>query len=196
MAAGEYVSVSSQTDAKQADIAREAKELRETPEAELEELTQIYRARGLDKAIARQVAVQLTERDALGAHSRDLLGIVRDGIRASYTGSVGLGGDLRCRGCLAVPLILGWFAPTTQIAPIVALTTLVALAVLGGLGASAGGAGVVKGALRVTFGGTLAMAATAAVGMAFGVATWSCSAARVRRRVLLGPYLQTRAISL
>ncbi len=194
MAAGEYVSVSSQTDAEQADIAREAKELRETPEAELEELTQIYRARGLDKAIARQVAVQLTERDALGAHSRDLLGIsetvfahpIQAALVSAATFAVGA----------VVPLILGWFAPTTQIAPIVALTTLVALAVLGGLGASAGGAGVVKGALRVTFWGALAMAATAAVGMAFGVATWSCSAARVRRRVLLGPYLQTRAISL
>ena len=167
MAAGEYVSVSSQTDAEQADIARETRELLETPEAELEELTRIYRARGLDEALARQVAVQLTERDALGAHARDELGIsetvtahpIQAAVVSALTFAVGA----------AVPLIVALLAPAAQIGLVVAGTTLVALAVLGGLGASAGGAGILKGAVRVTFWGALAMAATAGVGMMFGV---------------------------
>jgi len=169
MAAGEYVSVSSQTDAEQADIARETKELKETPEAELEELTNIYVERGLDEDLARQVAVQLTEKDALGAHTRDELGIsetvtahpVQAALVSAATFAVGA----------VIPLIIASLAPTAQIAIIVALTTLVALAVLGGLGASAGGAGILKGAVRVTFWGALAMAATAVVGMIFGVTT-------------------------
>ena len=169
MAAGEYVSVSSQTDAEQADIARETKELKETPEAELDELTNIYVERGLDEDLARQVAVQLTEKDALGAHSRDELGIsetvtahpVQAALVSAATFAVGA----------VIPLIIASFAPTAQIAIIVALTTLFALAVLGGLGASAGGAGILKGAVRVTFWGALAMAATAVVGMIFGVTT-------------------------
>lgn len=168
MAAGEYVSVSSQTDAEQADIARETRELRQTPEAELEELTRIYCARGLDEALARQVAVQLTERDALGAHARDELGIsetvtanpIQAAVVSALTFSVGA----------AVPLIVVLLAPSAQIGLVVAGTTLVALAVLGGLGASTGGAGILKGAVRVTFWGALAMAATAGVGMMFGVA--------------------------
>lgn len=168
MAAGEYVSVSSQTDAEQADIARETRELRETPEAELEELTRIYCARGLDATLARQVAMQLTERDALGAHARDELGIsetvtahpIQAAVVSALTFAVGA----------AVPLIVALLAPKAQIGLVVAGTTLVALAVLGGLGASAGGAGILKGAVRVTFWGALAMAATAGVGMMFGVA--------------------------
>ena len=168
MAAGEYVSVSSQTDAEQADIARETSELRETPKAELEELTRIYCARGLDATLARQVAMQLTERDALGAHARDELGIsetvtahpIQAAVVSALTFAVGA----------AVPLIVVLLAPSAQIGLVVAGTTLVALAVLGGLGASAGGAGILKGAVRVTFWGALAMAATAGVGMMFGVA--------------------------
>lgn len=168
MAAGEYVSVSSQTDAERADIARETKELTETPEAELDELTKIYVERGLDEDLARRVAVQLTEKDALGAHSRDELGIsqtvtahpVQAALVSAATFAVGA----------AVPLIIAVLAPAAQITLIVAVTTLVALAVLGALGASAGGAGIVKGAIRVTFWGALAMAATAAVGVIFGVA--------------------------
>jgi VIT1/CCC1 family predicted Fe2+/Mn2+ transporter len=167
MAAGEYVSVSSQTDAEQADIARETRELQDMPDAELEELTRIYRDRGLDETLARQVAVQLTERDALGAHSRDELGIsetvtahpIQAAVVSALTFSLGA----------AVPLIIALFAPTAQIGLVVAGTALVALAVLGGLGASAGGAGILKGAVRVTFWGALAMAATASVGMIFGV---------------------------
>jgi len=168
MAAGEYVSVSSQTDAEQADIERETRELRDTPEAELEELTRFYSARGLDEALARQVALQLTERDALGAHARDELGTsetamahpIQAAVVSALTFAVGA----------VIPLIVALAAPTGQISLIVAGTTLIALAVLGGLGASAGGAGILKGAVRVTFWGALAMAATAGVGMIFGVA--------------------------
>jgi len=167
MAAGEYVSVSSQTDSEQADLARETKELRETPVEELEELTQIYRSRGLDEALARQVAVQLTEQDALGAHARDELGIsetvmahpIQAAVVSALTFAVGA----------VIPLLVALMTPAGQISLIVAGTTLVALLVLGGLGASAGGAGIIRGAVRVSFWGALAMAATSAVGMIFGV---------------------------
>lgn len=169
MAAGEYVSVSSQTDAEQADIARETKELAEAPDAELNELTNVYVARGLDQALARQVAIQLTEKDALGAHARDELGIsetvtahpIQAALVSAGTFAVGA----------VVPLIVATLVPAAMITLSVAVTTLVALAVLGGLGASAGGAGIAKGAMRVTFWGALAMAATAVVGMIFGVTT-------------------------
>ena len=168
MAAGEYVSVSSQTDAEQADLARETKELEDTPDAELDELTEIYVARGLDEDLARQVAIQLTEKDAVGAHARDELGIsetvtahpIQAALVSAVTFAVGA----------VVPLAIAALTPVAQITLVVALTTIVALSVLGGLGASAGGAGVVRGAMRVTFWGALAMAATAGVGMIFGVA--------------------------
>ncbi len=167
MAAGEYVSVSSQTDAEQADLARETKELTETPEAELAELAGIYMRRGLDEGLARQVAAQLTRKDALGAHARDELGIsetvTAHPIQAAVVSAVTFAAGA------VIPLIIALVAPAGQISVVIAATTLVALAVLGGLGASAGGAGIVKGALRVMFWGALAMAATAAVGMAFGV---------------------------
>jgi len=167
MAAGEYVSVSSQTDAEQADIARETRELKETPEAELDELTRIYVDRGLDESLARQIAVQLTAKDALGAHSRDELGIsdtvIAHPIQAALVSAVTFAGGA------VIPLILASLAPAAQISVVVAGTTLIGLAVLGGLGARVGGASIVKGAVRVTFWGALAMAATAAVGMVFGV---------------------------
>lgn len=167
MAAGEYVSVSSQTDAEQADLARETRELAETPEAELEELTRIYVDRGLDRDLAEKVAHQLTERDALGSHARDELGIsetvtarpIQAALVSALTFALGA----------VVPLIVVLLAPETSIALFVAASTIVGLAVLGGLGASAGGAGVVRGAARVTLWGALAMAATAAVGAVFGV---------------------------
>ncbi len=167
MAAGEYVSVSSQTDAEQADLARETKELKETPDAELDELAGIYIRRGLDEGLARQVAVQLTRKDALSAHARDELGIsetvTAHPIQAALVSAVTFAAGA------VIPLIIALLAPASQISVVIASTTLVALAVLGGLGASAGGAGIVKGAVRVMFWGALAMAATAAVGMAFGV---------------------------
>ncbi|RAI01641.1 hypothetical protein DLJ53_09500 [Acuticoccus sediminis] len=167
MAAGEYVSVSSQADAERADLARERQELAELPEAELEELTQIYVARGLDRGLAEKVAAQLTERDALATHARDELGIsetvathpVQAAFVSALTFAVGA----------VVPLIVALLAPAARTGAVVAAATLVALAVLGALGASAGGAGLVRGAVRVTFWGALAMAATAAVGTIFGV---------------------------
>ncbi len=167
MAAGEYVSVSSQTDAEQADLARETRELEETPEAELEELTRIYVARGLDRDLAEKVAIQLTEGDALGSHARDELGIsetvtarpVQAALVSALTFAVGA----------VLPLVVVLLAPETRIALLVAASTVIGLAVLGGLGASAGGAGLVRGAARVTLWGALAMAATAAVGALFGV---------------------------
>ncbi len=167
MAAGEYVSVSSQTDAEKADVARETRELSSSPEAELEELTQIYVARGLDRDLAGKVAVQLTERDALGTHARDELGIsetvtahpIQAAVVSALTFAVGA----------VVSLIVAFLAPAAQITALVAASTLLALAVLGALGASAGGASILRGAMRVTLWGALAMAATAAVGMIFGV---------------------------
>lgn len=167
MAAGEYVSVSSQTDAEQADLARERMELATMPESELNELTQIYVARGLDEDLARKVAIQLTEKDALGAHARDELGIsetvtahpVQAALVSALTFAVGA----------IIPLIVAWLAPAAQITMIVAASAIVALMILGALGASAGGASMIKGAVRVTFWGALAMAVTAGVGMIFGV---------------------------
>ena len=167
MAAGEYVSVSSQTDAEQADLARERKELAEAPEAEREELTRIYEARGLSRDLAEKVAAQLTERDAPGSHARDELGIsetvtahpVQAALVSAATFAVGA----------VVPLLVAMLAPPSQMVLFVVLATLLSLAVLGGLGATAGGAGILRGALRVTFWGALAMAATALVGSLFGV---------------------------
>jgi VIT1/CCC1 family predicted Fe2+/Mn2+ transporter len=169
MAAGEYVSVSSQTDAEKADVARETRELNDTPEAELIELTNIYVARGLDRDLAHRVAIQLTARDALGAHSRDELGIsetvtahpVQAALVSSATFAVGA----------VVPVIVALIAPPARITIFVATATLLALAVLGVLGASAGGAGKIRGSFRVTFWGALAMVATATVGLIFGVST-------------------------
>ena len=167
MAAGEYVSVSSQTDAEQADLARETRELADTPEAELEELTQIYVERGLDRSLAESVAKQLTERDALGAHARDELGL-SDTVTARPVEAAMVSALTFAVGAV-FPLIVALLAPETAITWAVALLTLVGLAILGGLGASAGGAGVMRGAVRVAFWGALAMAATALVGALFGV---------------------------
>ncbi|QFT59799.1 VIT family protein [Sulfitobacter sp. THAF37] len=167
MAAGEYVSVSSQSDTENADIARERAELEAAPEAELDELTQIYVQRGLDPGLARQVAVQLTEKDALAAHLRDELGI-QDTASARPVQAALVSAATFAAGAV-VPLIVAALAGQAQIVLFVALTTLLALAVLGGLGAVVGGAGVLRGAGRVMFWGALAMAATAGVGMIFGV---------------------------
>lgn len=169
MAAGEYVSVSSQSDAERADLARETAELARMPEAELEELTQIYVARGLTRDLAERVAVQLTEHDALATHARDELGIsetittrpIQAAIVSALTFAAGA----------IVPIVVAVLSPPTHIAVLVAISTLLALVLLGGLGASAGGAGVARGATRVAFWGALAMAATAAVGLIFGVST-------------------------
>lgn len=167
MAAGEYVSVSSQADAEKADIARETRELRETPDAELEELTRIYTERGLDRELARQVATQLMAQDALGAHMRDELGISE--IVTTNPLQAALVSALTFAAGAVLPLIVTLLVPESQIMSGVAVTTLGALAALGALGASAGGAGLLKGAARVTFWGALAMIATAVIGRIFGV---------------------------
>lgn len=167
MAAGEYVSVSSQTDAENADLDKERKELAEMPEAELEELTRIYQERGLTRDLAQQVAAQLTAQDALGAHARDELGISET--VTSHPVQAAVVSALTFAAGAVVPLIVALLAPPAQIVVFVVVATLLALAVLGGLGASAGGAGILRGAMRVTLWGVLAMGATALVGTLFGV---------------------------
>ncbi|KKB75862.1 membrane protein [Devosia soli] len=167
MAAGEYVSVSSQSDAEQADLARERAELTSDPASELDELTGIYVARGLDEPLARQVAEQLTARNALAAHARDELGIsetvetrpVQAALVSALTFAAGA----------VIPILVSLLTPVGLTSLVVAGATLVGLAILGALGASAGGAGVVRGAGRVVIWGSIAMAATAAIGALFGV---------------------------
>lgn len=166
MAAGEYVSVSSQSDTEAADLARETRELREEPEAELAELAEIYARRGLDPSLAREVARQLTARDALGSHARDELGMteistarpVQAALTSAATFAVGA----------ALPLAVAALAPAPSLIAAVSVASLAFLAALGALGARAGGAGAWRGATRVTFWGTLALAATAGIGVAFG----------------------------
>lgn len=169
MAAGEYVSVSSQSDTEAADIARERKELVDQPEFEREELAQIYVQRGLEVGLARQVADQLMAKDALGAHARDELGIseitsarpVQAALTSAATFAVGAG----------MPLLMVLVTPADRLVTVVTVVTvgsLAFLAVLGAVGAQAGGADPIRGALRVTFWGALAMAATAMIGKLFG----------------------------
>ena len=166
MAAGEYVSVSSQEATERADIAREKKELAHRPEAEHRELAAIYEQRGLDAKLAAQVAEQLMAHDALGAHARDELGITEQlaarPVQAAFAsaGTFALGA--------ALPLVTAALAPRAQLAFAVSAASLVFLALLGGLAARAGGAGVGAGIARVTFWGALAMALTTAVGALFG----------------------------
>ena len=167
MAAGEYVSVSSQSDTENADLAREREELATQPEHELDELTGIYVKRGLTPDLAKQVALELTHHDALGAHARDELGIIEALNARPVQAALASAGTFAVGALL--PLLVVWFAPKPLV-PSVALMSLIFLALLGGLAAKVGGASMAKGALRVTFWGALAMAATAAVGSLFGVA--------------------------
>jgi VIT1/CCC1 family predicted Fe2+/Mn2+ transporter len=167
MAAGEYVSVSSQTDAETADLTREVAELKAAPAAELEELTEIYVARGLDPALAQQVAVQLTARDAIGSHARDELGL--SATMTARPVQAAVVSALSFAAGAAVPLVVAVLSASAFATPSVAVVSLAALAALGALGSWAGGAGIVKGALRVMLWGALAMLATAAVGRVFGV---------------------------
>jgi len=167
MAAGEYVSVSSQSDTENADIEKERNELATDPVHELEELTMIYVGRGLDKKLAREVAVQLTAHDALGAHARDELGI------SDILSAKPIQAALASAGTFAVgallPLLVVLIVPASALMWTVAASSLLFLAVLGSLAANAGGASVMKSATRVTFWGALAMALTAGVGALFGV---------------------------
>ncbi len=169
MAAGEYVSVSSQSDTEAADIARETEELATQPEHELEELTGIYTLRGLTPELARQVAVQLTAHDALGTHARDELGIT-DNMNAKPVQAAFASAGTFAVGA-ALPLFVVILASDNNIIAYVAATSLLFLAALGGMAAYAGGASRFKGASRVTFWGVLAMLATAGVGSLFGVVT-------------------------
>jgi VIT1/CCC1 family predicted Fe2+/Mn2+ transporter len=166
MAAGEYVSVSSQSDTEQADLARERKELRENIGFEREELADIYVKRGVDPRLARQVADQLMAKDALMAHARDELGIsetttarpVQAALTSAATFAVGA----------AMPLLMVLLSPASLLVPTVSAASLVFLALLGAIGARAGGANVLRATARVTFWGALAMALTAGIGALFG----------------------------
>ena len=166
MAAGEYVSVSSQADTEAADIERERTELRDEPERELEELSSMYQARGLEADLARQVAEGLTAHDALGAHAREELGI--SDTMAARPVQAALTSAATFAAGAALPLLAAALAAGAVQIAVVAITALVFLAALGGVGAQAGGAPVVAAAVRVTFWGALAMAVTALIGTAFG----------------------------
>ncbi len=168
MAAGEYVSVSSQADSERSDLARERRELEDDPEAEHRELAAIYVGRGLDPRLASEVARQLAAKDALAAHARDELGF-SDTHRARPI-QAALASAAAFAAGAALPLITAFLAPAADIMPLVAALSLLFLAVLGVIAARVGGAGVVRGALRVTFWGAIAMAITAAIGRAFGIA--------------------------
>ncbi len=168
MAAGEYVSVSSQSDTEQADLGRERKELETQPEFEREELAQIYVARGVVPELARQVADQLMAKDALGAHAHDELGIsemttarpIQAALTSAATFAVGA----------ALPLLMVIVSPANLLVWTVSAASLLFLALLGAIGAKAGGANVARATLRVTFWGAFAMALTAGIGAVVGTA--------------------------
>jgi VIT1/CCC1 family predicted Fe2+/Mn2+ transporter len=168
MAAGEYVSVSSQSDTEQADLARERAELASQPGFERDELARIYVDRGLEPGLAREVAEQLMAKDALGAHARDELGIseittarpIQAALTSAATFAVGA----------AMPLAMVVVAPTRLLVPVVSVASLLFLALLGAIGARAGGANVIRATVRVTFWGALAMLATAGIGALVGKA--------------------------
>jgi VIT1/CCC1 family predicted Fe2+/Mn2+ transporter len=166
MAAGEYVSVSSQADTETADLARERAELDADPAAETRELAAIYRSRGVDAQVSLEVARQLMVHDALGAHARDELGLsqhttarpIQAALTSAATFSVGA----------VLPLAVVVVAPGSLLVALVSGSALVGLALLGGIGARVGGAGIVKAVLRVTFWGAFAMGLTAGIGHLFG----------------------------
>jgi VIT1/CCC1 family predicted Fe2+/Mn2+ transporter len=162
MAAGEYVSVSSQADTERSDLARERQELADDPEAEHRELAAIYVGRGLDPRLASEVARQLAAKDALGAHARDELGI-SEALRARPTQAALASGAV-------LPVVTAVFVSPPRAIPAIAALSLACLAILGAIAARVGHANVAKGTLRVTFWGALAMALTAAIGLAFGIA--------------------------
>jgi VIT1/CCC1 family predicted Fe2+/Mn2+ transporter len=166
MAAGEYVSVSSQADTEKADLARERKEIEENHPYELNELTEIYIRRGLDPLLAEQVAIQLMDHDALGAHAFEELGISNQGsarpiqaaLTSAFTFAIGA----------TLPLLIALFTPAPETALMVSSSSLLFLALLGLVSAYTGGSSLIKGAVRVTFWGALAMGLTAGVGNLFG----------------------------
>lgn len=169
MAAGEYVSVSSQSDTENADLALERISLEQDIEFEKNELAKIYQTRGVDTILAKQVAEQLMAHDALGAHARDEIGISMNGNAQPVQAALSSAGTFTVGA--ALPLIVAWTAPGDYLILFVAACSLVFLSLLGGIAARAGGASITVGAVRVTFWGTLAMALTAGVGQIFGVTT-------------------------
>jgi len=166
MAAGEYVSVSSQSDTEQADLARERKELAENVEFEVDELADMYVGRGVEPSLARQVAQQLMAKDALEAHARDELGIseftTARPVQAALTSAATFAAGA------AMPLVMVLITPLSLLVPLVSLSSLIFLGVLGAIGAMAGGANIVRATARVTFWGALAMALTAGIGKLVG----------------------------
>ncbi len=167
MAAGEYVSVSSQTDIEKADIEREKKELEEMPEMELQMLAKIYEERGLKKETAMQVAQELTEKDALAAHIRDELGITEIAQANPIQAALASGASFTAGGFL--PFLVTLIIPLNYMEYTLYLSTIVFLGLLGALAAKTGGSPVWKAVLRITFWGTIAMGLTALVGYLFGV---------------------------
>jgi len=166
MAAGEYVSVSSQSDSERADLKRERKELSEDRAGELRELAGIYVKRGLDRALALQVAEQLMARDALGAHARDELGISDTTAARPVQAALASAAAFSVGG--ALPLLMALATPNGLVVEAVSVASLVFLALLGVVGAKAAGANMLKAAVRVAFWGALAMAVTAGIGAVFG----------------------------
>jgi VIT1/CCC1 family predicted Fe2+/Mn2+ transporter len=166
MAAGEYVSVSSQADTEAADMARERRELAEQPAEEVAELTGIYEARGLSPELARKVAEELTAKDALAAHSREELGIVEHLAANPLQAALTSAATFACGA--AVPLLAVLLAPTTALLWVTMVVTALALTLLGALGGWAGGSGMVRPAIRVVFWGLIAMGVTSGVGYLFG----------------------------
>jgi len=167
MAAGEYVSVSSQADTEKADLEQERKSLEANIEFEKDELASIYEKRGLTPELSVQVAEQLMAHDALGAHARDEIGITESGRARPIQAALSSAATFTVGALL--PLLTSWLAPFPHLIALVAAFSLVFLAVLGGIAAYAGGAPVFRASLRVSFWGTLAMALTAAVGHLFGI---------------------------
>lgn len=167
MAAGEYISVSSQADSERADISRERQALVDTPEHELEELAAIYQARGLSPETALTVARELSAHDALTAHVRDELGLSEH--LAARPLQAALASGVTFSAAAAIPLVATWLAPAGTIVMVVLAVSVVMLAILGALGAQAGGAPVLRAILRVVGWGIFAMAVTTAIGSLFGV---------------------------
>ena len=169
MAAGEYVSVSSQSDIEIADLKREKKELDSMPELELRELADLYKHRGLDNDLAMQVAVKLTEHNVLEAHARDELGITEITQAKPFQAAMASGSSFITGGLL--PLLVSLFAPVNHMIVYQYCFSIVFLALLGAVAARAGGSGVAKGIIRICFWSTIAMGITALVGYLFGVKT-------------------------
>ena len=166
MAAGEYISVQSQADTENADLSRERRELAEEPEKEVDELKSIYMKRGLDEQLAHQVAVKLMAGDALAAHARDELGITEElrarPIQAAFASALAFAVGA------VIPILAALLAAAESVSVVTTVVTLLTLTVLGSLAAFAGGASILRGAIRVTFWGALAMGATALVGKLIG----------------------------